>query len=180
MTESEKYDAFIKRLEEIYPRAMRNVYCGISINEGWYHIVERLVSHIHHHIKWKRQTRARELVLNRAIRKGHSAVLTVLTKGKEAREWDIERADELMEKGSVKVTDYVPHIEIHQIKEKFGGLRFYFQGGDEYCRGLEAMAEEWASHTCEVCGERGEQRSGGWIRTLCDTHEAEYKKNRGE
>ena len=140
MSEYEKYDAFIKRLTEEYPRAMRNVYCGVSINEGWYHIVESLVRNIHHHIKWKRQMRLRDL---RKQRKG-------------------EEVD--------GVTDYVHHIEIHQIKEKFGGLRFYYQGGDEQVHGMVRMAEAWAGTACEVCGNRGQSRQGGWVRTLCDEH----------
>jgi hypothetical protein len=60
-----------------------------------------------------------------------------------------------------------------QVKEKFGGLRFYYDGGDEKIQGMVRMAESWASHTCEECGQSGKHRSGGWIRTLCDTHEAE-------
>jgi hypothetical protein len=60
-----------------------------------------------------------------------------------------------------------------QVKEKFGGLRFYYDGGDEKIQGMVCMAESWASHTCEECGQSGKHRSGGWIRTLCDTHEAE-------
>mgnify|MGYP000084172656 FL=1 len=175
MSDMEKYDAFIKRLEEIYPRAMRNVYCGISINEGWYHIVTLLVHQMQSHVSWKRRQRARDLRLNRAIKKGQEEVLKVITqKGKQPTEWEMERADEYMEAGEFIPTEYVPHIEIHQIKEKFGGLRFYFEGGDDFCRGLETMAETWANRTCEVCGETGKQRGGGWIRTLCDTHEAEY------
>ena len=60
-----------------------------------------------------------------------------------------------------------------QIKEKFGGLRFYYDGGDEYISGLVSMAESWAACSCETCGTPGERREGGWIRTLCDTHETE-------
>jgi hypothetical protein len=179
MSEVENYDAFIKRLEEIYPRAMRNVYCGVSIEQGWYHIVERLVSQIHHHVKWKRSRRARDLQLNRAIKKGRDAVLKVIAqKGKEPNVWDQERADELFEAGEFTPSDVVPHIEIHQIKEKFGGLRFYFQGGDEYCRGLVTMAEEWAANTCEECGERGEIRTGGWHKSLCAVHHGEREDKR--
>jgi hypothetical protein len=66
-----------------------------------------------------------------------------------------------------------------QIKEKFGGLRFYYDGGDEYISGLVSMAESWAGNTCETCGEKGERRSGGWIRTLCDKHEALYQVSKG-
>ena len=66
-----------------------------------------------------------------------------------------------------------PEVTVSQIKEKFGGLRFYYDGGDEYVSGLVSMAEGWAGHTCEECGKPGKQRSGGWVRTLCDEHEAE-------
>lgn len=57
-----------------------------------------------------------------------------------------------------------------QIKEKFGGLRFYYNGGDDYVYGLVNMAETWAEKSCEVCGSPGKSRSAGWVRTLCDTH----------
>ncbi len=74
------------------------------------------------------------------------------------------------------VPDEVPQVVVAQIKEKFGSLRFYYDGGDNYIRGLVTMAESWASHTCEVCGELGTARHGGWIKTLCDEHDAERKK----
>ena len=64
----------------------------------------------------------------------------------------------------------VPQVTVAQIKEKFGSLRFYYDGGDEYISGLVTMAEAWASHACEECGAPGTSRGGGWIKTLCDTH----------
>lgn len=67
----------------------------------------------------------------------------------------------------------VEQVVVEQIKEKFGGLRFYYQGGDDQISGMVRMAEAWADHSCEECGAPGKKRSGGWIRTLCDTHEAE-------
>ena len=65
----------------------------------------------------------------------------------------------------------IEQVVVEQIKEKFGGLRFYYQGGDEKISGMVDMAESWAVHTCEVCGSAGSNRSiGGWLTTLCDTH----------
>lgn len=55
-----------------------------------------------------------------------------------------------------------------QIKEKFGSLRLYHYGGDEYIEGVIAMAEAMSSKTCESCGKPGETNSGGWLSTLCD------------
>ena len=67
-------------------------------------------------------------------------------------------------------------VVVRQIKEKFGGLRFYYDGGDPAVAGMVTMAESWAARTCEVCGNPGKSRSGGWIRTLCDHHEAERQE----
>lgn len=79
-------------------------------------------------------------------------------------------------------------FQVMQIKEKFGGLRFYwsaYQKGDdavavERVEALHAeldkivyQTEEACSRTCEVCGEPGEVRTGGWLRTLCDVHHQE-------
>lgn len=74
----------------------------------------------------------------------------------------------------------VPQVVVAQIKEKFGGLRFYYDGGDEYVSGLVRMAESWADIACEECGGAGRRRDGGWIRTLCDFHEAEYQARKEE
>jgi hypothetical protein len=70
----------------------------------------------------------------------------------------------------VKQGHDIAQVEVNQIKEKFGGLRFYYSGGDDTVDGMVRMAEAWANVTCEECGVPGKRRSGGWIRTLCDTH----------
>jgi hypothetical protein len=74
----------------------------------------------------------------------------------------------------------VEQVVVEQIKEKFGGLRFYYQGGDDKIRGMVTMAEAWAGHHCEICGKPGRQREGGWIKTLCDEHETERQLKRKE
>lgn len=74
------------------------------------------------------------------------------------------------------IPDQVPQVVVTQIKEKFGGLRFYYDGGDDMVEGMVHMAESWAANACETCGKPGKSRSGGWIRTLCDEHEEEQQK----
>ena len=67
----------------------------------------------------------------------------------------------------------VTQVTIAQIKEKFGGLRFYYDGGDDNVHGMVRMAESWADHSCEECGAPGTSGGKGWIKTLCPTHRAE-------
>jgi hypothetical protein len=66
--------------------------------------------------------------------------------------------------------EIVPQVVAEQIKEKFGTLRFYYRGGDDYIEGMVRMADSMSSILCENCGATGKQRFGGWIRTLCDEH----------
>ena len=72
-----------------------------------------------------------------------------------------------------KESEVVAQVVVTQIKEKFGGLRFYYNGGDDTIDGMVRMAESWASNACEECGAPGQSRGGGWIKTLCDEHDAE-------
>jgi nitrogenase molybdenum-iron protein alpha/beta subunit len=55
-----------------------------------------------------------------------------------------------------------------QVKEKYGGLRFYIEGGSDAVFDAIDKAEELSLKTCEVCGEPGKQRGKGWIYTMCD------------
>ena len=58
-------------------------------------------------------------------------------------------------------------VEATQVKEKYGTLRFYYQGGDDFIEGLVWMAEGMSGRICEECGAPGKPDDGGWIRTLC-------------
>jgi hypothetical protein len=65
-----------------------------------------------------------------------------------------------------------------QIKEKFGGLRVYCHGADDFINGAIDMAESVSCITCEVTGEKGKVRykkfdengkpTTAWVKTLCD------------
>lgn len=172
------HEEFEKHMAEKYPRYFGEGkrYGGFAIGEGWYQIIDSLMSNIDHYTKHRRNCRARDLRKLRAKNKGMEAMIEFMVgkKGREPSDWDIERAEDVMENG-VDVTPKLDWINIAQIKEKFGGLRFYYDGGDDEISGMVRMAESWAGHTCEECGNKGERRSGGWIRTLCDEHEAKYQ-----
>lgn len=172
------YEEFEKHMAEKFPRYFGEGqrYGGFAIGEGWYHIIESLISQIDHYTKWRRNMRAYDLRLARAKAKGRDALLKHLTKGKEVPSfYDEQRVDEIMENEQRPITAKVDWVVVDQIKEKFGGLRFYYHGGDEHISGLVDMAEAWAGQTCETCGNKGERRHGGWVRTLCDIHEAEHQ-----
>lgn len=59
-----------------------------------------------------------------------------------------------------------------QVKEKFGGLRFYCREGDDYSTSVVDLAESLSMHVCEACGAPGKVIStSGWMRARCAEHE---------
>ena len=56
-----------------------------------------------------------------------------------------------------------------QVKEKFGGLRFYMDNADDYVYGILSMAESLSFRTCETCGAPGKTGGVGWLTTRCET-----------
>lgn len=69
-----------------------------------------------------------------------------------------------------------PEVQVNQVKEKFGSLRFYVQY-DLYDEASNSMvieemiseAEGESMRTCDTCGKPAVSSSrGGWIRTVCE------------
>jgi len=146
-------DELDKALCEKYPKIFRDRYgnmketlmCwGFEHGDGWYQILDSLCGQIQHYIDWSHKNYKWDL------------------------EWNEKNPYETRE-----VRHPIPQVVAVQVKEKFGGLRFYYDGGDDHISGMVRMAESWAANTCERCGKLGKIRSGGWIKTLCDEHEAE-------
>lgn len=74
-------------------------------------------------------------------------------------------------------------VRVLQVKEKFGGLRFYVVGASEEFSNLIDKCEAESEHICEYCGKPGKLRKLSWIKTLCNEHyedEQEYQKLRNE
>jgi len=59
--------------------------------------------------------------------------------------------------------------EICQIKEKFGGLRFYTNSASEECHAWVSKCGARSYEICEQCGstDNVSQTKGGWITSLC-------------
>ena len=78
-----------------------------------------------------------------------------------------------------------PGVRVLQVKEKFGGLRFYYAspGSDinEDINKLVIYAEIRCSRTCEACGAMDwtvDNTGNSWAKTLCA--KCREKRNKGE
>ena len=70
-----------------------------------------------------------------------------------------------------------PNYVVLQVKEKFGGLRYYYATthepndlNSELMRDVVARYERLSLSVCESCGELGELAKGksGWWKTSCE------------
>ena len=97
---------------------------------------------------------------------GGDMMRTCMAWGFECRDGWFELIKELSEK-------LEPHgIVATQVKEKYGGLRFYVGGiptdvADEMYDYIDE-AEDKSYEICEQCGQPGNCNEGGWLTTLCD------------
>lgn len=71
---------------------------------------------------------------------------------------------------------------VAQIKEKFGGLRYYYTPSEEYINNISivpsimhdivSIAENKSFNICEVCSKPGQiNKNKHWLRTLCTEHD---------
>lgn len=71
------------------------------------------------------------------------------------------------------------YFRFTQIKEKYGGLRAYFNGGSDEVYKIVDCAEEQSYKTCEKCGSTDNvKQTTGWIVSLCPNCMKAYKKER--
>lgn len=176
-----------KALCEKYPKifAQRNgspsetcMCWGFACGDGWYNIIDRLCGLI----QWRIDQRIDEI---ERITKYHTMRASAL-----AGDWTLfnqyhdgmtesyverERKSILgpLPKRWEKIPEPIPQVVAVQVKEKFGGLRFYVDGGDEVTHAYITMAESMSGVTCEACGAPGKTGGRGWIRTLCVKHSVE-------
>ena len=178
-----------KLLCEKYPKMMVNrdkpmmetcMCWGFECGDGWFNILDQLMGNIQHHIDWKEKQRTSAMAYNlmaAQAKEGNFDLFDDSMKDLNNPEYKAKRLSEVIAGDFRSVPESIPQVTLDQIKEKFGTLRFYYTGGDDIIDGMVRMAESMSAVTCETCGNPGQQRGGGWIRTLCDHHEELYQED---
>jgi hypothetical protein len=173
-----------KLLCEKYPKMMVNrnksmmetcMCWGFSCGDGWFNILDQLMSNIQHHLDWKIKQQNYDIDYNEMATQAKAGNLALFEEDMKTvilQEYKDRRLKEIIAGDLREVQESITQVTLDQVKEKFGTLRFYYTGGDDYISGMVRMAESMSGVTCEECGAPGEQNDGGWIRTLCEEHGA--------
>lgn len=62
----------------------------------------------------------------------------------------------------------LPQVEVVQVKNKFGMLRYYLNSSDPTIDGMIWLTEDISHKTCEICGSNKDVvHTSGHVRTLC-------------
>jgi hypothetical protein len=144
---------------------------GLECGDGWYNIIDVLCGLL---TSDYRQAESRyESIKDKVDQPQWGGSKKIITQEK------IDEAKAKLDEETLKVPVAV------QVKEKFGGLRFYVQAATDKHYSYISFAESMSYCTCEECGAPGKTYTDGWHMTLCDIHAAmagkeeeyEYEEN---
>ena len=168
-----------KLLCERYPKMMVNrnkdmmetcMCWGFECGDGWFNILDQLMGSIQHHLDWKEKQRKWAIDYNEMAaqcKAGNFDLFEESMKDITNSEYKEQRLAEIVAGDFREIPESIPPVTLDQVKEKFGTLRFYYSGGDDYISGMVSLAESLTGVTCESCGNVGERRGGGWVHTYC-------------
>jgi hypothetical protein len=129
---------------------------GFECGDGWYNIIDVLCAKLCS--GWLGAKSRYEFIKDRVGEKMYGGSGDIITQG------EIDLRKQIMDEEASKVPVAV------QIKEKFGGLRFYVQAATNKHYDYISFAESMSYRTCEVCGAPGKRYTDGWHKVLCDIH----------
>jgi len=136
---------------------------GLDCGDGWYNIIDVLCG-----------------LLTSDYRRAQSRYESIKDKVDQPR-WEGSKdiiTQEKIDEAKAKLDEETVKIPVaSQVKEKFGGLRFYVQAATDIHYNYISFAESMSYRTCEECGAVGKTYTDGWYKTLCDIHAAMDGRN---
>jgi len=166
--------------ERVKPPTESLMCFGFACDDGWYDIIDSLSKCIKHHVESRIE---HEIIVRNIL--SFEKIFVGWEKGWKTGSWykhvwqnvkEYKRLQEPLDVDSMQVRAV-------QVKEKFGGLRFYIHSADDEVFGMIEMAEMLSYVTCEVCGKHGSlHRRGHWLKTLCSkcAKPLEYEEYKNE
>lgn len=151
----------IKRYPEVFREvggdpAQTCMAWGLDVGDGWFNLIDVLCAQFVAPLR-REQERLAHLTQNlgQPLRRGKPELID----------------EQVLADQRQRVEDALAQVPVAaQVKEKFGGLRFYVDNASPVHNQLINFAEALSYRTCEACGAPGEAYAIGWVRTLCPAH----------
>jgi hypothetical protein len=157
-----------------YPKLFRDINApvtnslmafGFECGDGWYDIIDVLCGLLTSDFQ---QAKARY----------ESVKMYYETDGRYPWLGCKEITSEMVEELRLAMEDECQKVPVAvQVKEKFGGLRFYVHGATNEAHNYIDFAERMSYRTCETCGKPGKTIRNGWHYTACEEHTREEDKD---
>ena len=159
---------------------------GIDCSDGWYDLIDRLCSHLQFNTDTNNTTYIIKNKFHSFISKTLDKFYSWLPKDYTLKNnnfktlkyipiyhqfkkfiWNLRKKTWNFERVEIKTNKYT-QVVASQVKEKFGGLRFYVNSASSEQHAVISFVENLSYHTCEECGSNKEvTQTTGWIKTLC-------------
>ena len=168
----ENDEFLVKKFPEIFADRYKDMrvtaMCwGFDCGDGWFDLIYNLCKSIQSHINFNSK---RTRIKNKHLRWLYKIIFNLSNKVLKNKrrykfnEWIGKMFDKLEKEEYEKFTQVVAS----QVKEKYGGLCFYYYGGDDYIDGMVSFAEQMSYKICEICGtNQNVGKTKGWVVTIC-------------
>ncbi len=166
-----KYPKIFPKVEKTSDASEPFELFGFECGDGWFRIIYWLSEYIQNQIdqqnKWaeKQQKECKNLNFFQRLRNCYKTILN----RRASWSWleKIKYCYNIITYGDPYVYKTIPQVRALQVKEKFGGLRFYYSGGDEKIAAVVSFVEAISYYFCETTGqfENVGYNKKGWIKT---------------
>jgi hypothetical protein len=165
-----------------YPKIFRDRHASmqetcmmwsLEIGDGWANIIDQLCHGIQWHIDGATKARESAIAYNtmkQQAKLGNWKLFDDYYNFLSTPDKIQSNKDRFLKSEAWVVPELIPQVVATQVKEKFGTLRFYYDGGDSVIEGMVYMAESMSGVTCEECGAPGTTGGRGYISTKCEAH----------
>jgi hypothetical protein len=175
-----------KYLVEKYPKIFADRHASVQVscmafgfehNDGWFWLLDQLCESIQNYIDYNSK---KTIIKNKYLRNLSKRLIRLSYKRQYSKyklfrkilkfqNNLLYRMSNYIESKSKKIEiETIPQVVATQVKEKFGSLNFYYNGGDDYISGMISLAENMSNDICEFCGSTENiGHTKGWIYTIC-------------
>ena len=173
-------DELDDKLVEKYPKIFKDRHAdmrttcmcwGMETGDGWYWLIDNLCSTIQ---SYTDNNSKRKRIKNKCARFLIKFLWIINRKLKyrsflREKIFNYKYIQKIEDKFEKEEYETISQVIATQVKEKFSGLRFYYDGGDEKIDGMVWLAEHMSYYICEDCGSTENiGQTKGWITTLCE------------